>query len=236
MGSFEKYLRLTKKRYPGYRFSWEILTDLILENVARRPCWLDIGAGPNLLIKEQPGADFAVGLDIEKPEEISTDSKESAYCIASADILPFKSKSFDFITSRYTFEHLESPEKILDEIGRVLKHGGIFVLQTTNTRNPFVFLSRLIPFRLKKRLFRQLFRDDPSGTFRTRYKINKPSSIKQSYGPLVLKKLILVEDILCQSRFLYVVSLGLYRIIKAFGLESMKGNMIAVFQRTDQSR
>lgn len=235
MGNFEKYLKLTRKRYPGYRFSWEILTDLILEKVAKRPFWLDIGAGPNLLIKEQPGADFAVGLDIEKPVEITTNSKESAYCIASADILPFKNRSFDFITSRYTFEHLESPEKTLHEIARVLKHGGIFVLQTTNTRNPFVFLSRLIPFRLKKRLFRRLFRDNPSGTFRTRYEINKPSSIKPNYGPLVLRKLILVEDILCQSRFLYMVSLGLYKIIKTFGLESMKGNMIAVFSRADDS-
>ena len=203
--------------------------------MARKPCWLDIGAGPNLLIKEQPGADFAVGLDIEKPKEILTNPQESAYCIAPADVLPFKSKTFDFITSRYTFEHLQSPEKTLYEIGRVLKHGGIFVLQTTNTRNPFVFLSRLIPFAIRKILLGRLFKDNPSGTFRTRYKINKPSLIKPAYGPLILKKLILVEDILCQSQLLYFVSLGLYRLIKAFGLESLKGNMIAVFSRADNN-
>jgi SAM-dependent methyltransferase len=199
--------------------------------VARKPYWLDIGAGPNLLIKEQPGADFAVGLDIEKPKGILTSPQESAYCIAPADVLPFKSQTFDFITSRYTFEHLQSPEKTLHEIGRVLKHDGVFVLQTTNTKNPFILLSRLIPFRIKKKLFKRLFRDNPSGIFKTRYKINRPSSIKPAYGPLILKELILVEDILCQSRLLYVVSLGLYKIIKAFGLESLKGNMIAVFQR-----
>lgn len=199
--------------------------------MANKPYWLDIGAGSNILIEEQPGAELAVGIDIEKPENPFHDGERSLYCLASAYHLPFKDDSFGFITSRYTFEHLESPEKALAEAARVLKPDGLFVMQTTNKANPLVQVSRLIPFPLKKRIFKRLFRDNPSGTFRTHYRINRPSVIKSTYGPLVLEKMITVEDPLCQSRLLYHFSMMIFRLIRFFRLESLKGNMIVLFRK-----
>ncbi len=232
MITFEKLTQETKSRYPGYNFSWEILTRLILGNVAKRPFWLDIGAGSNILIEEQPGADFAVGMDIEKPDSVFYDNNTGAYCLGSVYTTPFKASTFDFITSRYTFEHLETPETALLEIGRVLKPDGLFIMQTTNTRNPLVMMARIIPFPVKKMLFRRLFRDNPSGTFKTFYKINTPASIRKSYGQLVLEKLILVEDILCQSEPLHLISRLLYDLMERFGAEDRRGNMIAIFRKS----
>jgi SAM-dependent methyltransferase len=199
--------------------------------VAKKPCWLDIGAGSNVLIKEQPGASLAVGIDIEKDENLFHDGEKSLYCLASAYHLPFKNDSFDFITSRYTFEHLEYPERALKEAGRVLKPDGLFVIQTTNISNPLVLLSRLIPFSLKKRIFKRLIRDNPSGTFRTHYRLNRPSAIKGAYGPLVLERLIMVEDPLCQSPLVYFFSMLIFKLIRFFRLESLKGNMIVLFRK-----
>lgn len=245
LSDFDKYLPLIRKIFPDYRFSWEIFTDLILENVARKPLWLDIGAGQNLLIKEQPGAKFALGVDIVKPRKVHIDSK-SAYCLASAYNLPLKADTFDFITSRYMFEHLQNPEAVIAEVGRILKPDGIFAMQTTNINNPLVFLANLIPFPIKKLIIKRLFQDNLSGTFKTYYRINKPSSIKAEYGipedetppdrsnarwALVLKNLIMVEDVICRSRLLFTISFQVYKLVTMLCPQKLSGNMIAVFQK-----
>jgi len=41
---------------------------------------------------------------------------------------PFREKSFDYITCRFTFHHFERKDKVLDEIKRCLKKKGIFSL------------------------------------------------------------------------------------------------------------
>ena len=148
MANFQKYLPLIKNCFPDYKFSWEIFTEIILEQVRQEPYWLDIGARNNILIEEQPGYKFALGLDIEKPDKFYT-GENSSFGLASIYDIPLKDNSLDFITSRYTFEHLEFPEKALHEILRVLKPEGIFLMQTTNKYNPFIAIARFIPFNIK---------------------------------------------------------------------------------------
>jgi SAM-dependent methyltransferase len=233
MDVFEKLIEKTKNNFPGYKFSWEIYTDIILENIARKPYWLDIGAGNNTWITEQPGAEFSVGLDIEKKTGLVLDTETGGYVVAASENIPFKDNSFSFITSRYTFEHLKSPEVTLDEIHRVLKPGGIFVILTPNVRSPIVFAAGLIPFTVRKMILKNLFNEIPSGTYKTFYKINSPDSIKNKSGHLQLTKLIMVEDVFCQSHILYFLSIAYFKIIRLFGLDSLKNNMIAIFEKKE---
>ena len=226
----DKYYLKTKRNHLGYRFSWEIFTDIILENVARKPYWLDIGAGPNILIDEQRGSEFAVGLDIEKPERIAI-PPDSAYCIAQSELLPFKERCFDYVTSRYTFEHLREPHITMREVARVLKPGGVFALQTSNKNNPFILLSRMIPFALKKRIYPYLFKDNPSGTFKTHYKMNTPRALPVAIDCLKLQKLIMVEDLLRHNAVLFFLSDLIYRIMTILKLENLYGNMIALYKK-----
>ena len=231
MDVFKNLVVKTRSKYPGYRFSWEIYTEIILEKIAEKPYWLDIGAGSNIWIKEQPGAEFSVGLDIEKNAGLFIDNNTGAYVMATSENLPFKECSFNFITSRYTFEHLKIPEITLNEIHRVLKPGGTFMMQTTNRKNPAIFFARLIPFGIKKIIYKKIFKNIPSGTFKTFYRINTPEAIARQSGYLNLQKLILVEDLLCQSRFLYYASLSLFKIINKFQLDSIKNNIIAIYKK-----
>lgn len=234
MAVFEKLVDKTKKRFPGYKFSWEIFTDIILQNIADKPYWLDIGAGPNILIEEQPGAEFSVGLDILRPPDLHVNFKSGAYVIADSGKLPFKGDSFKFITSRYTFEHLKNPEITLDEISTVLKPGGILAMQTTNKKSPLILLARLIPFRIKKALLGRIFKNTPSGTFKTFYRMNTPRAIESSPGALRMDKLLLVEDLLCQSRLLYSISLIIFRILDKFHLSAFKSNIIAIYKKQEK--
>jgi SAM-dependent methyltransferase len=231
LGVFENLVERTKQRIPGYRFSWEIYTDIILENIADKPYWLDIGAGPNILIKEQPGAGFSVGLDIARDSDTYLDRNTGAYVIADSDKLPFKNSSYEFITARYTFEHLKNPDRALTEIHRVLKPGGVFAMQTTNKKSPLVFAARLIPFRIKRALIRKVFKGAPSDTFKTYYRMNTPQAIKSGSGHLDLHELILVEDLLCQSRPLYYMSMMISGFIEKLNLKSFKNNIIAIYKK-----
>jgi SAM-dependent methyltransferase len=47
-----------------------------------------------------------------------------ALCHGSAENLPFKDKSFDFIFCSETTEHVNDPEKAMAECARVLREGG----------------------------------------------------------------------------------------------------------------
>ena len=236
MTDFEKFKSYIIEKYPNYRFSWEIFTDLILKHLDQKPYWLDIGAGPNILIEEQPGAEFAVGIDIEKPKKCFRDSN-SVFCLSSAYNIPIRNNTFDFITSRYTFEHLKFPGKSIAEIIRVLEPGGTFIMQTTNTKNPLLMLARLISYPLKKIILRRFFKAEPGSTFKTYYKINTPSAIKSLNMShlikenLILQELILVEDIFCHSKLLFTISFQMYKLLKLMGANSMMGNMIAVFKK-----
>lgn len=236
MNQIEKYLPIIKKSFPDYQFSWEISTAIIVHEVAKKPYWLDIGARDNIRMKTHPGADLAVGLDLEYQDDTYIDS-QTCFALGSAYNLPFKDNAFDFITSRYTFEHLEFPEKAMLEIGRVLKADGIFLLQTTNKNNPLLIIARMIPFVLKKQLLRILFKENPCGTYKTFYKMNAPSAIEGSYpetggnDKLILEKMCLVEDILCHSKFLFTISFNLYKLLRLFDLKTLEGNIIAVFKK-----
>jgi len=227
-----KYRKAIAAAFPDYRFSWEIYTDLILERLNDKPFWLDLGAGANTIIREQPGAGFALGIDKEKPADAFING-HTAYCIADIHRLPLKSKSFDFITSRYTFEHLADPEMALREAGRILRPGGTLIIQTTNCRNPLLILSRLIPHFVKKPLYRVLFGDPPSGIYKTYYRINTPKRLFRKIDDLRPKKLYLVEDILYNSKIFFYGSFFMYRLLRFLGLESLYGNMIAVYEKDE---
>lgn len=238
MDKFAKYLPSIKKSFPDYRFSWEIATEIINGEVAKKPVWLDIGARNNARLQTHQGSELAVGLDPEARDDIYTDSR-TKFIRGSAYDLPFKESTYDFVTSRYTFEHLEFPEKALAEIERVLKLGGLFLLQTTNKNSPLLVIARMIPFGIKKQLLKLLFKENPSGTFRTYYKLNTPSKIEkfdsglQGSGKLKLEKMYLIEDILCDSKILFTMSFNLYKLTRLFGWKSLEGNMVMVFKKVE---
>jgi SAM-dependent methyltransferase len=229
---FNHYKSIIYRKFPDYEFSWEILTKIILQNLKAKPFWADIGAGPNILINEQPGATFAIGIDLARPDSVQT-SELGPYALASIYTLPFCDSSFDFITSRYTFEHLAEPELALTELQRILKPGGRIVIQTTNKYSPTIILARLIPFALKKMLFKIIFKDNPSGTFKTYYKINSPGKFPNAFGKLILEKKIVTEEILCQSKLMFGLSFTLFRLISLFKAKPLFNNIIVIYQKLE---
>ncbi len=94
---------------------------------------LDVGCAYGLLVDEASKCFESYGIDISR--FALTKSKE--YCEgnvsrASAASLPFKGDSFNVITLLDTLEHIPNFDECLEDVVRVLKKGGILLLQLPN--------------------------------------------------------------------------------------------------------
>jgi len=131
------------KRFPEL---YAHLAQILKRHVAvSHPLILDLGAGPGLLsaeiLKQIPEA-TVVGIDpletmlsFAREHAKQTDHKFIGVQGVSERI-PFKDNSVDGITSRFSLPYWPQPEESFREMHRVLKPGGIVVLEELNKAFP----------------------------------------------------------------------------------------------------
>lgn len=140
--------------------------------------WLDIGCGIGYmtgLLSEKAGS--VVGLDLpfsnsathspglDRAFELNdrTGRKNVGFAGCSAEELPISSSSADLVFSAYTLEHIPDKKKALEEIARVLRPGGEFILLVPGAAERLAYLPayyiellfevfRWIRIRLRKRI------------------------------------------------------------------------------------
>jgi ubiquinone/menaquinone biosynthesis C-methylase UbiE len=114
------------------------------------------------LAQEMPDSTF-FGIDLSP--YLLLRAKEKGLTVVCADIarLPFKQGVFDVVTGAAVIEHLESMERAMAEIVRVLKSSGLCIFTTPN---PFhdTLISALVPWygkghtqRMSLRRLQQIF-------------------------------------------------------------------------------
>lgn len=101
---------------------------------------LDVGAGAGALAitLAEDGAREVVGIDIspvmlETAELLRLQSRSAnvrrvSFRLAPAHALPFRDERFDAIFCRLLLHHSHRPQDILQELARLLKHGGVLIL------------------------------------------------------------------------------------------------------------
>jgi len=105
---------------------------------------LDIGCGPGIHLKKyiQRGAK-STGIDISN--KMIFLAKE--YCpkgkfyVGNANKLKFKNNYFDIVTSSLMLDHIKNLDKIIKEVNRVLKKGGLFIFSVPH---PITYMFRKI--------------------------------------------------------------------------------------------
>jgi uncharacterized protein (TIRG00374 family) len=117
-------------------------TEVIKNSLAmeRHDVIIDIGCGSGVQLKEigKKGYSLAIGIDVNLnairfARERSLPDTE--FIIADAQYLPIKSSSADKIICAEIIEHLKYPKHLVNEITRVLKHGGVVVITTPNDKS-----------------------------------------------------------------------------------------------------
>ncbi|PKN08518.1 MAG: 3-demethylubiquinone-9 3-O-methyltransferase [Deltaproteobacteria bacterium HGW-Deltaproteobacteria-8] len=127
----------------GY-FKRVIDQEKVLERGKRK--LLDVGCGGGLLAEEFARAGFEVaGID-PAPETIDTARAHAStsglpieYELGSGEHLPYPDGSFDHVACCDVLEHVDDVDRVVGEISRVLRPGGLFLYDTVNR----TFMSKL---------------------------------------------------------------------------------------------
>lgn len=105
---------------------------------------LDVGCGygfaAKTLAKERRDL-MVYGIDRDKKRipEAKRHKEGVNFQVADAERIPFEDKYFSAVMSFEVLEHVDDPIKVLGEINRVLKPGGVFFLTTPLEGDPFNF-------------------------------------------------------------------------------------------------
>jgi 2-polyprenyl-6-hydroxyphenyl methylase / 3-demethylubiquinone-9 3-methyltransferase len=108
---------------------------------------LDVGCGGGILAEEFARAGFQVtGVD-PAPESIKTARQHAAasgldiaYETGSGERLPFAEASFDHVACCDVLEHVDDVARVIGEVARVLRPGGLFLYETINR----TFMSKFV--------------------------------------------------------------------------------------------
>jgi ubiquinone/menaquinone biosynthesis C-methylase UbiE len=106
---------------------------------------LEVGCGPNGIIFQLANAKSRVGLEPMDLDDLIVDQKKTSIVRKGiGEQIPFDNDSFDAVLSFNALDHSARPMKVLQEIHRVLKKDGDFLLWIYVLRNPYKFLQGLL--------------------------------------------------------------------------------------------
>lgn len=104
---------------------------------------LEIGTGAGYGIEIlAPHAARFVTIDKHRPSDRAIGREDVEFRQATVPPLPFPDETFDWVCSFQVIEHIPDDRRFVDEVYRVLKPGGAFIVSTPNapmslTRNPW---------------------------------------------------------------------------------------------------
>lgn len=128
-------------------------------------------------VESNDGEVIAIDPDADGLRKNRTDVK----VLGDGQRLPFEDDSFDLVFSEYVFEHLPRPRSALEEIDRVLRPGGSFVVLVPNPRHYYARIADLTPFWFHKLWFRlQGVESADEDRFPTQYEWGTYSDIRSS--------------------------------------------------------
>jgi len=122
------------------------------------------------------------GCDID-PVVLQNPCLDDAKVIRPSETLPYEDNRFDIVFAKWVFEHIDTPEFTASELLRVVKPGGIIAATTPNKWGYIGLGARLVPSSFHVRV---LSRSQPhrkaEDVFPTRYKLNTPRALLNSFG------------------------------------------------------
>jgi ubiquinone/menaquinone biosynthesis C-methylase UbiE len=108
----------------------------IISRLPHNPAIIDLGCGTGEsfdMFRQLSPTCVWTGVDIEDSPEVRERRRTDAQFITFDGInIPAAPASIDLVYSRQVLEHVRYPEKLLEDVCRVLRPGGLFVGQTSH--------------------------------------------------------------------------------------------------------
>ena len=129
------------KKFPGlYDHFADVVCSFLPESLGEMMV-VDVGVGPGFLAKVlqqkiPDGRGLGVDLDSNMLKKAQENTKRDGFdvVLSSADALPFQNGLADVVVSRFSLSYWRYPEDVFHEIFRVLKPGGVIVIEALNKR------------------------------------------------------------------------------------------------------
>ena len=170
--------RLDRKLYPGQGRNWDdaLLRQCILRHLKPGSIALDLGAGAGIVdqMHFKGLAGKVCGIDLD-PRVVDNPMLDEGR-VADASHIPYDDEHFDVVFADNLLEHLQDPLAVFQDVGRVLKRGGMFVFKTPNRKHYMPTIARLTPLRFHRYVNRLRGRADVD-TFPTLYRANTPRDL-----------------------------------------------------------
>jgi ubiquinone/menaquinone biosynthesis C-methylase UbiE len=100
---------------------------------------LDVGAGTGrltIMLRDHRAEVTALDTSEKMLEILHRKNKHIQVVVGDAENLPFENDSFDIVTAAFLIVHLKNPTRFFDEVYRVLKPGGLFLVTNINQKDP----------------------------------------------------------------------------------------------------
>jgi ubiquinone/menaquinone biosynthesis C-methylase UbiE len=132
-----------------------------LANISDADFFLDIGCATGWAVCYASAFaenGFCFGIDIspnmiEKAKRNSKLFKNTEFIVANAENLPFHDGMFDKIICTNSFHHYQNPQKVLNEINRVLhRSGSIYILDPTSDNVVMKVIDKMVRKREKEHI------------------------------------------------------------------------------------
>ena len=144
-------LNLIKTLYNPFRVSYSKKIIDLLKIIPEGKSALEVGCGGGILTEEIACMGFlTTGID-PSLQSITTASEHAIesrlkinYMNGTGEILPFPDHMYDIVFCCDVLEHVQDLPKVISEISRVLRPGGVFIYDTFNR----TFLSKLVAIKV----------------------------------------------------------------------------------------
>ncbi|MBP7992289.1 MAG: methyltransferase domain-containing protein [Candidatus Magasanikbacteria bacterium] len=121
---------------------FELLGDVMGKKI------LDVGAGTGRLaipLQKKGGVVTACDVSAEMLKVLARKNRHIEIVVGEAESLPFPDNYFDIVTAAFLIVHLKNPTRFFDEVYRVLKDGGLFLVTNVNQKDPPVVETKVGP-------------------------------------------------------------------------------------------
>ena len=189
---------------PGWKTEWQQWLELLAAHLSGKSTVLEIGGGPTtgLSRRLRPFAQRLIGLDVD-PVIRNNPFLDSAVVYDGTDFLGIDDDQIDVAIADWVNEHIINPAKHFQEVGRVLKPGGLYIFRTVNLYHYKALAAWLTPHWAQVPLVRWLRHTAPEhyDAYKTYYRANTRGRI----------------EVLCRQASLAPVSYEVIESIPAYG-------------------
>ena len=215
----------------SFKHRWTIFNDSLRELQDSSFTCLDVGCGEMSELSEDLIFKTKIGSDILFP----VDTKLFDFPFLQSDLysFPFKDQSLDIILLRFVVEHIEFPDKAFEEISRILKPNGKILILTTNIKSPIIFIPKIIPYSIRKKIILKIFGANDDDIFPTYHRLNSLKAIKKLNKSFQVKKWFYVQDINWSSKTMFYIFLIWHLFAKWTNLKILRSNFIVLLQKSN---